>query len=160
MIYGTDTLRDAMNDEYFSIEEERSICSHTFTEGIRYINRDKKLKWNASKLTGRLESLDVFSRYPLEEPGPLWILLCQSLETLIASSPGSLPGSGVIGASIYGRLSLGGRVIRTYTLSLSPDGSLPLAICWFGGRGLAQIYLGPGLMSDPYVQSEKPSPTS
>jgi hypothetical protein len=159
MISGNDILSDVMDGGYFSIEEEPTICSLIYIEGIKSISSAKKERSNVSKLTGRLESLDVYSLFPLGEVGHLWILCSYFVEILINSSPDSLPGSGVIGASIYGRLSLGGPVTRTYILSWPQNGLLPWAISWYGGRGTMQISLHQALISEPYVQLPKSNPT-
>jgi hypothetical protein len=99
------------------------------------------LKSTDYRITGRLESLDVFLQYPHVEPAPLWILYSPSLPILMASFPGLLQGSGVIGASICGRLRILHPVIRTYILSSQPNGSLPLTILFYGGRGTVQILI-------------------
>jgi hypothetical protein len=159
MIYGSDTLRDAMSDEYFSLEEEYIICSPTYTEDTEYINNGKKLRWKSYKLIGRLESLDVYSHSLPGDAARPWIRFTALSYILTNSSLGSLPASGVIGANICGRLSLVKQETRTYILSSQPNGWPPLMIYAFGGRGMVQILIDLGSMSEGSEACERSSLT-
>lgn len=149
MIYGKDTLKDAVADEYFSIEEELTIRSPIYSEDILSIDRDKKLKWNQSRPVGRLESLDVYSRLAPDGSVPPLIFFYHCDEPLTDSYPFLVREKGVIDANISGRLSLGkGRVTSTYTLFFAPNGSRQLIILPYGSKDMAWISVYPASIFD------------